>query len=424
MKALIGRGNLHDSEIQIPSSKSHAHRVLISAALAPGVSHIHNLVLSDDIEATIDCLRMLGAVIDIDGHDCTVKGIEDFNGYDGDIINCREAGSTLRFMIPLFTLSGKTVTFTGRGRLMKRPQSVYEHLFERFEYIGDVLRVKGRLSPGYYEIPGDVSSQFITGLLFVLPLLEADSVIEIVPPFESQSYVDLTVQTLKAAGIELEKDGLVIKVKGNQKYQPIDISIVGDDSQAAFFAVAGAISGKKITVQGMSPSSIQGDHIIVEYLKQCGCMVEEFNTAYSFKGEKNMKAGIFDMANCPDLGPVMFVLAAFMSGMTVFRHTRRLRIKESDRVRCMLEELDKLGVRSEYDEDSVTIWGGITACDDMVFDGHNDHRIVMALAIMALGLDKDIIINGAEAVNKSYPAFFEDLRKTGAKVELYDKQNQ
>ena len=411
------QGTLH-----IPPSKSMAHRAIIAAALADGISRITNVDFSDDILATIEGMRQLGADITIEEDCVTVKGISDFQHLHSHEIFCNESGSTLRFFIPIFSLCGEAISFTGKGRLLQRPQTVYESIFHAqnllFEHSHDAIQMQGTLKAGEYEIAGNISSQFITGLLFALPLLKGDSIIHIAPPFESRSYIDLTLQMLRNFHIEIHfLDELTIQIKGGQKYQPKDVRIEGDYSQLAFFAVLAAIQGD-IAITGISLSSQQGDRQILSILKDFGTSIEAVDQGIIVhKG--HLKGCEIDLNNCPDLGPIVFVLAAMAEGQTHIYNAGRLRIKESDRIAAMEEELRKFQVQIRSNEEEIWIEGnpkGYTC--DSTLQAHNDHRIVMAMTIMTLVNHSVCCIEGAQAIRKSYPSFFEDVQKIKGKVEL------
>lgn len=421
MHIAIEKGNIGPASIAVPTSKSLSHRALIAAALHNGISHLYGVVDNEDTAATIQCLEHLGATFKKQDQHYIVQGISDFNAYDGKTLDCRESGSTLRFLLPVCSLTDTEVTFTGKGRLLERPLTVYEDIFQkqgiRFEKKNDTLFLKGKLCPNTFVIPGNISSQFISGLLFALPLLESDSKIIIQPPYESKSYVDLTMDVLNKCGIAINQNENEITIKGQQTYGNLDMTIDGDDSQAAFFAVLGAIQNTPMHLHGISKDSRQGDHVIFDIIQTMGGQVEEVEDGYIVSGG-TLHGTTIDLANCPDLGPILFVLATQAEGMTEFENTARLRIKESDRVACMKEELDKLGCRMEVEDNRVIIHGKTILQGKAELEGHNDHRIVMALSILAT-MSTDVIgIQGAEAIAKSYPTFFEDLKKTG--VNMYD----
>lgn len=411
-----------EGSVQIPPSKSMAHRAIIAASLADGISHIHNVDFSDDILATIEGMRQLGAEIMIEGHEVIIKGIQDFKHLQTNEIFCCESGSTLRFFIPIFSLCNQLIRFTGKGRLLQRPQSVYQTIFHkqglRFEHNADRIIIEGSLKPGTYTIDGNISSQFITGLLFALPLLPQDSIIHINPPFESRSYVNLTLQMLKQFSINaVFLDEHTIKIEGNQRYRAADVTIEGDFSQFAFFAVLAAIQGD-LTITGITNHSRQGDKQILSILQDFGTVIEESKNGYLIH-QASLRAHSIDLNNCPDLGPILFVLAAMSHGTTHIYNAGRLRIKESDRIAAMECELKKFGVVMRCDEEEVWIQGHPSgySCHTLL-DSHNDHRIVMAMSIMTL-VNKDLCkIEGAQAIRKSYPSFFEDVKKLHGKVEL------
>lgn len=420
MKVIINPTKLHDASIHIPSSKSQSHRALITAALADGESKLLNVVKNNDTEATISCMEKLGASFETKENSLIVHGLKDFSKYDGSMIDCGESGSTLRFLIPIFSLTKKKVIFTGHGRLMERPQTVYENLWNRqgleFEKKENQLILQGALKPGSMSVRGDISSQFISGLLFALPLLNENSTLNIIPPYESKSYTGLTVSALQRAGIQLVENHLSFEIPGRQKYQPFQGSIEGDDSQAVFFAALSLLSGISIEANGLAHDSRQGDHAFLKDTEKMGLTIREVKDGYRFEGGDPVSSTI-DLSDTPDLGPALFALASLCKGTTVFEHCDRLRIKESDRIACMEEELTKLGLKMQSNGGTVMIQGCSNLKGGVTLQSHNDHRIAMALATLACIAKEPIIIEGAEAVNKSYPAFFEDLKKTGAEIE-------
>ena len=302
--------------------------------------------------------------------------------------------------------------FTGAGRLFDRPQAIYQMLFERqglqFEQTPEGITIFGRLRPGGFTLPGDVSSQFISGLLFAAPLMESESSIEVLAPYESRSYVDMTVDAMQQFGVKVasraRKNGSVMyRVAAPQRYTASDFAVEGDYSQAAFLAVLGCVIGG-ITVTGLNPDSQEGGLHFDRSL---------------------LKATEIDLADCPDLGPILFTLGCFCSGETVIRNAGRLRLKESDRIEAMQTELRKMGARIEVDGDTVHIQGVALHAPNAPLSGHNDHRIVMALAVAAIASGLPALLCGAEAVDKSWPAFGSVLRGLGAKVELNtDKQEE
>ena len=385
--------------VQAPPSKSMAHRLFLCAGLSRGVSVVRNVAFSEDILATLDVLRAMGAKIYVDGDFVFIKGAEALHAACDSEISCRESGSTLRFCIPLLLLSGNTFTLTGQGRLMQRPQIVYENLCRkqglRFDCANESITLAGPLQAGRFEIPGDISSQFISGLLFALPLLDGDSTIRVIPPVESRSYIDMTLAALWAFGVKAEwTDEATLRVPGGQQYTPWDIAVEGDWSNAAFFGALKAL-GDDVTVTGLYPDSLQGDRVYERY----------------FEALKEGCAEL-DISDCPDLGPILMAAAATLHGC-VLTGTRRLAIKDSDRGSAMAEELTKLGVACKVGENTIHVSVGLHAPTEPLC-GHNDHRIVMACAVLLTRVGGTL--TGAEAVRKSFPDFFDRLRGLGIEV--------
>ena len=407
-------------EIKIPSSKSMGHRAIICASLANGKSIISNLDYSDDILATIDGMRKLGANIQCEKDRLIVEGIENFYSLKDNIIDCNESGSTLRFFIPIFSLTGEKISFTGKNRLLKRPQKIYEEIFKEqnlyYFQDEDKIEIEGKIKAKEYFIDGNISSQFISGLLFTLPLLEESSIININPPFESASYIDLTMEVLKEFGITINKvTPLRFEIQGGQKYRAKDYKVEGDFSQLAFFAVLGALNND-LKCTGVKHNSKQGDKAIIDILKKSGVKIEEIEEGYLIHKGK-VKGCEIDLGDCPDLGPILNVLAMYGEGKFKIFNAGRLRLKESDRISAMEEELKKLGVEIETTEDEIKILGKKNYLGNIEVFGHKDHRIVMSLGIAGTMLEKPIIIDGAEAVEKSYPKFFQDLESLNIKIE-------
>ena len=408
----------------VPPSKSAAHRAVLCAALADGVSHITNIEYSQDIRATLGAVTQLGAKVAEEPAAVTITG----RGSSGGFVTvtrpvfCNESGSTLRFMIPLFSLTAQKVRFTGAGRLFDRPQAVYQMLFDRqglrFEQTPEGITVFGRLRPGGFTLPGDVSSQFISGLLFALPLLAGDSTLHLIPPVESRSYIEMTRAAQRRFGVESRwQDENTLLIPGGQKYRPCDYTVEGDYSQAAFPAVLGAVQGG-VTLKGLSADTLQGDAAILDILRRCGASFRTTDAGIVF--EKAPLHGVdIDLADCPDLGPVLMVLGLLCEGTTTIRNAERLRIKESDRIAAMEAELRACGGVLESEGGTITIHG----CADRLhapaapLHGHNDHRVVMSLAVLALAAGLELSIDDAEAVQKSWPHFFEAIKPLGAEVE-------
>lgn len=403
--------------VKIPPSKSIAHRALICASLSKKPSKIENIAFSEDTKATIDACIALGASIRIDKNTLYVEG--NTNSYNDKTINCRESGSTLRFIIPI-SLDGNKVTFIGGGRLVKRPLGVYYDIFDKqnISYENDngnlPLSVYGKLKSGKYSVPGDVSSQFVTGLLFALPKLEKDSVIVIENQLESKGYIDITLDILKKYGIKIENNNYkTFYIKGNQEYKSKNIYVEGDYSQAAFFLVAGLL-GEEVTVTGIDKDSKQGDRVIVDILRKMGGNIEQGQDY--IKAKKSKTHGmVLDCKDCPDLVPILAVLASLSSGTTEIINSKRLRYKESDRISDLKNQLCKLGAKIEEREDGLVIHGREFLDGGMV-SSINDHRLAMAFSIASIKCRKNIIIENKEAINKSYPNFFQDFKSLGGDI--------
>ena len=417
-----------------PPSKSMAHRMLICAGLAhkSEPSLIFGLEDSQDILATIDCLNVLGAGINRQNDCAAIYGIDSSAVRENNVLPCRECGSTLRFFVPLCLLQDKPLTLTGSPTLMSRPMDVYRAICQQqgllFSQDEQGIHVQGPLRAGTFTIPGNISSQFISGLLFATPLMESESSIEVLAPYESHSYVDMTVDAMQQFGVKVasraRKNGsMMYRVAAPQRYTACDFAVEGDYSQAAFLAVLGCVIGG-ITITGLNPDSQQGDKVILDILKRCGGKFKAVEGGFHFD-RSLLKATDIDLADCPDLGPILFTLGCFCSGETVIRNAGRLRLKESDRIEAMQTELQKMGARIDVDGDTVHIQGVALHAPNAPLSGHNDHRIVMALAVAAIASGLPALLCGAEAVEKSWPAFWNVLRGLGAKIELStDKQDE
>lgn len=383
-----------------PPSKSMAHRMLICAALCNGESVIHGISDCEDVAATMDCLAALGIECLRQGDNVTVKGKDVFALSPNEVLKCRESGSTLRFLVPVAMLLSKSVMFSGAEQLMRRPMDVYRSLAQEnglvFLQDGETIVVKGPLKSGEYSVVGNVSSQFISGLLFALPLLSGDSTLKISTPIESRSYINMTIYALSLFGIKIDwADERTLLIKGNQKYNPCQVQVEGDYSNASFFEALN-LFGSSVEVSGLVEDSTQGDSVYRKYFEMFDNGIPSIH-----------------LGDCPDLGPILFAVAAAKNG-GVFSETRRLRIKESDRGAAMAEELKKFGVAVRIEEDSIVVYPSDFHSPNEVLSGHNDHRIVMSLAILLTITGGSI--DGAEAVNKSNPNFFRTLQGIGIEV--------
>ena len=386
--------------VDAPPSKSMAHRYLIGAALSGQKCTLTGVDFSEDVLASIDCLKALGADVSADS-DTVVIDPKAFMQVEAPVLRCRESGSTLRFLIPLALCLGKEVTLCGSERLLERPLDVYEELCRQkgftFKRNTDSITVCGRLECGDYKLRGDVSSQFITGLIFALVYLGGESSIEIIPPFESRSYVDLTLSALRSFGADVTfTDEYNISVKASQM-SAFSGKIEGDYSNAAFLEAFNRL-GSSIEIGNLRRDSLQGDRVYSKY----------FDLISS--GTPTL-----DISDCPDLGPVLFALAAMKNG-AMFTGTDRLKVKESDRGTAMHAELKKLGGGLIFGDNSITVPAQDLKYAGEMLDGHNDHRIVMSLSVILSKIGGSI--SGTEAVKKSYPGFFDDIKALGAEVEL------
>ncbi len=387
-------------EIKAPPSKSMAHRYLICGALSKE-SEISNVDFSEDIKATIGCLESLGANVSIEGSTVKIGGLLK-NKIKSNKLFCNESGSTLRFLIPLCMLKGEEITLSGTKRLFERSLSVYEDMCasQGIEFIqGDTsVTVNGKMTSGRYTVRGDISSQFISGLMLSLPLLEGESIIDITGKSESSSYLALTLKALGDFGVGISRiDENTMYVKGQQSFKNRALEVEGDYSNSAFFEAFNLLGGN-VAVKGLNEDSVQGD----KAYKELYPLLQ--------KGSPEI-----DISDCPDLGPVLMALAAALNG-AVFTGTARLKIKESDRSRAMAEELAKFGCKVDVEENCIKVYPCRLVTPILPLSGHNDHRIVMAVAVLCSITGGTIY--GAETVSKSLPDFFERLKKLGIKVEM------
>lgn len=418
-----------------PPSKSLAHRLMIACALSQNGGKVVGISDSEDMAATLDCIKVLGITsqkngdtvmfkrerenTETDENNSKTQGFaNDGNGVyangknnayavgdclkNAKVFDCRESGSTLRFFLPIAAAFFDKAVFVGSKRLLERGVEVYEKaLGEKGVKVvcdGEKIVLSGRLGSGIYTLRGDVSSQYVSGLLFALPLLCGDSEVRVLPPVESRAYIDLTVDVLKKAGIEIvEKEENVFSIKGNQRYVGGEYVVEGDWSNGAMLLALNELGGN-VEVVGLDENSVQGD-------KVCKTIFKELNE----------NKAVIDLANCPDLAPIAFCMAAVKEGAT-FVGTRRLKIKESDRAQAMAQELAKFGIDVEVRENEVVIHKNDIKTPNCAICGHNDHRIVMACSILLSTVGG--VIDGAEAVKKSFPNFFETIGKLGVKYEV------
>ncbi len=407
MKSIITvTPGLLSGKVDAPPSKSAAHRAILCAALSQGTSEIQNIAYSQDILATISAVRALGATVIENGSTLTVTGAPFQNSLSGTDIFCNESGSTLRFIIPLALSLGGSFSVSGAGRLMQRPLDDYFRICDEkgihYEQQENCVSFCGKLTGGTYFLSGNVSSQYITGLLLALPLLHENSKIQITTPVESVGYIDLTLDMMKQFGVNVNvsADYREYTISGNQRYQSQNITVEGDFSQAAFYLVANEI-GSNIFVDGLDLSSVQGDKAILSIIRN---MREE------------RECHTIDVSQVPDLVPILSVLAAKSSGTTRIVGAARLRLKESDRLSAVTEELTKLGAEIKEFDDSLEIRGNTAFTGGEVYS-HNDHRIAMSLAIAATTASGNVIISGADSVKKSYGDFWEKFEMLGGVIK-------
>lgn len=409
--------------VNIPPSKSMAHRAIICAALGSGVSIIENIDYSDDINATIEGMISLGAYIEKDGDRLTITGAfnKDTDRQAVRTIDCNESGSTLRFLVPVSLLFAGMTKFIGRGNLGKRPLDTYYNIFKeqgiKYSAVEGKLdlMVKGLLNSGEFTLPGNISSQFITGLLFALPLLEGDSKIIISTELESKGYIDLTLACMKDFGINIENNNYKeFIIKGNQGYVSRDYRVEGDYSQGAFYLCADAL-GCEVEVKDLRKDSLQGDKEVIEILERMGAKFN-YGDNLSCKASNGLVSTVIDGSQCPDIIPVISLVAALSEGRTEIINAGRLRIKECDRLKAVATELNKLGAKIEEKEEGLVIHGVQELEGGVEVWSWKDHRIAMTLAIAATRCKKPIIIKDYNCVAKSYPRFFEDYKMLGGFV--------
>ena len=411
-------------KITLPPSKSLAHRAIIAAGLSKGISRIDHIAYSQDIKATIQAMEALGTIIEQHEDYLIVNGKYTFtknNTMPGIEIDCVESGSTLRFMVPISIVKENKVRFTGRGQLGKRPLNTFYEIFERqnigYLYRENVLdlNIIGTLKPDLYRIPGNISSQFITGLLFALPLLPGDSIIEMTSPLESRGYIDLTLHILKLYGITIiNHEYKQFIIRGRQEYQATDYTVEADFSQAAFYLVADAL-GNDVTVMNLNLDSLQGDKVILDILKKMNCSIEEVDGGIKVVNH-GLTGTTVDASQCPDIIPVVALALATSQGKSEVLQASKLRIKECDRLSATVKELNTLGAKLIEHEESMEI----TEVDCLKggnVSSHDDHRMAMMLAIASTICQKDVIIDNKECVKKSYPNFWEDFMMLGGKID-------
>lgn len=413
------QGTLQGS-VTPPPSKSQAHRLLICAALATNSSQIICSAVNDDIMATMRCLNALGANIQYANG---IFSITPVTPLKGGVLDCGESGSTLRFLMSVAAVLGADATFTGAGKLPQRPMgdlcsALAAHGMEFTRHTADELPVSciGALQGGKYTLPGNISSQYLTGLLFALPLASEDSEIEVTGELTSASYIEMTIDALRVAGIQVERRANIFRIKGNQQYtMPSRVVVEGDWSSAAFWVVAGVIGKHPITVCGMNPETLQGDSAVIDHLRNMGAFITIDNDKV-IAMPSHLFGAELDCMDTPDLVPVLSVAAAMAQGTTTFINVGRLRFKESDRLAAMKSVLAASGIDSTVGEDTFTVYGGEPKALAPI-DSFGDHRIAMSAAVLSTVTKGTTVISGSGCVAKSYPTFFNDFVALGGSVE-------
>jgi len=424
MKSVIIQPCNLNGKVKIPPSKSLSHRAVIAAGLCNGECNIDNISMSEDITATCEIMEKLGVEIKKSPNNLLIRGRGKLDLASDEItdneLQCNESGSTLRFLIPVAMLTGRKITFKGKGKLGERPLKPFYEIFDKqkIKYTttnGNLpLIVEGSLKPGIFELRGDVSSQFITGLIYALPLLGGDSRIKITTEMESIGYIDLTLDVLSKFGVKIENNNYrEFKISGNQHYKKRDYRVEGDFSQAAFYLAAGVLGGD-VQCLDLNMESLQGDRVIVDIIKRMGGEIT-IKDGILKASKSDLKGTIIDASQCPDLVPIAAVLAALSNGTTEIINAARVRIKECDRLKAIATELNKIGADVIEREDSLIIHGKPWLKGGIV-SSWNDHRIAMAMAIASIKCTEELIIEDSGAVKKSYPEFYEDFKSLGGKV--------
>lgn len=405
--------SLYEGEVEASPSKSYAHRLLISASLKKGETKIYNVGDSEDVIATARCINALGGNVLLKDGNAFVKGITKLN--NNVILDAGESGSTLRFLLPIVVALGVRAEFTGKGKLLDRPNDALIKTLNSNGGKIEKVKVNGKLNSGIFEIDASISSQYLTGLLFALPLLDGDSKIVFKNSPVSKNYLDITKEVLTLSGIKFIEEEFSYTVKGKQQYNlPSEVICEGDFSSASFMLTCGAL-GKSVTVKNLNLNSNQGDKIVIDVLKKAGAKVcVNGNDITASKGQ--LKAFDCNLENAPDLAPILATLAVFCEGTSRFYGVERLKIKESDRLLAIIENLQKANIKAEYNGEYLSIIGGTPkTCE---FNGYNDHRIVMSSVIMAGLIDGGATVTDGKAVSKSYPNFYNDFEKIGGKINV------
>ena len=410
--------------VAAPASKSEAHRRMICAGLTRGATTLTGFMDSADMAATARCLKALGAALCREGDSLTITGYAKKN-CKLPVLDCGESGSTLRFFVPIALAMVGGGVFRMHGRLGQRPMDVYRDLFVprgvrwRMGVGCDgaaELTVKGVLEAGHYVMPGNVSSQFVSGLMFALPLLAEDSTLTVQPPVESAGYINMTVEALTQSGVVLEELApFSWRIAGNQHYQAEDGRLAGDYSQAAVLCCAGAL-GHDVTVTHLAPVTTQGDRAVLKHLEALGAKVQEDATGVTVTADK-LTGTTLDMADCPDIAPILALTCQLAAGESRLTGCGRLRLKECDRLAATVEMLNLLGGQARAEDDTIVITGVDKLCGGVTLPDYNDHRMVMLGMIAASVAEAPVTVTGVEALNKSWPEFINVYKNLGGIAE-------
>jgi len=425
VEVVVGKSEHLEGEVWAPPSKAYTHRMLIAALLSNGTSKISNTLVSDDTEATLRAVKAFGAEAELQKNCWMIRGVDSLKAPKNPI-DCGESGATLRFMIPVAALAPGPSIFSFGSSLEKRPIAPLLQSLKQLG-TGSSLQLKegssmvgihgGGIRGGKTSIRGDISSQFISGLLFACPRAKLDTEVDVTTPLESRSYVQMTIEVLGKHGIRVSAsdDFAQLKIPSNQHYKPCDHEVPGDFSSAAFLLAAAAVMSSRVKVKNLDRHSIQGDKAILDILEQMGSKVRVSNEYVEVQGGKQLNAIDVDARDIPDLVPVCAVLACYSKGTSRIYNAKRLKYKESDRLGSLNLELKKMRAEITMKEDELIIRGPCTMHGETI-DPHNDHRIAMACAVAALGARDETKIQNSECVSKSYPRFFDDLRSLGANI--------
>ncbi|MCL2323256.1 MAG: 3-phosphoshikimate 1-carboxyvinyltransferase [Oscillospiraceae bacterium] len=406
-------------EITLPSSKSFCHRTIIASALSKDVSTIFNTNISKDVETTCAALKVLGAKIEVFENTLKVKGFSTKTTTNNCTVDFGDSITSLRLLFPMLLLNCKEMTIRAKSSVLKRALEPYFEMFRNcaieWEYTegNDEIKLKGQLKKGEYKFKGDVSSQVISGFLYALPLLNGDSVLEVVDKSESIGYIDLTIDVLNCFGVKIKREGeKKFYIKGNQEYKSTEYVLEGDASYGSFY-LCGGLLGEEVKCILLNPDSMQPDIKILDIIKEMNGKIEIRDSIKTFQSE--LKGITLDVSECIDLAPLIAVLGSFAEGTTLLTNASRLRYKECDRLKAITTELSKIGADIYEGEDYLKIVGK-PYLEGGEVDSWEDYRIAMSLAVASIRCKNDIIINRAEYVHNNYPQFFKDFQKLGGKI--------